>query len=202
MPLESIFCAILRNDAFCNAIAFPGKPADSRDTTMNSTLFCVIGVLLAQQAADGGSREFDPSANSEMLLAAEDQLPKRSIDKKHASPAGPVYEPRPVAPSPAVKSILTMIKGGVPEDVILIKLERDGKSYDLSADDLVALKQSGASAAVLQAMLVPAKPRTNANSNPPAPSASPAPPLPHHFFRKISACTSPKAALWSCLSRR
>jgi hypothetical protein len=51
-----------------------------------------------------------------------------------------------------------MIKGGIPDTVIVAKLERDATPFDLTADELVTLKSAGASAAILQAMIVPPRP--------------------------------------------
>lgn len=71
-------------------------------------------------------------------------------------------ESPPAAPaavlSTGVRSVLTMIQGGLPESVILAQLQKEGTVHNLTVEELVTLKSAGASAVVLQAMIAPSKP--------------------------------------------
>lgn len=67
-----------------------------------------------------------------------------------------------------VAEIVKLLRSGIGEDVITAKIVRAGKSYDLSADDLILLKQAGATGALLKTMM-------NPSPAAPAPAAASAP---------------------------
>lgn len=72
----------------------------------------------------------------------------------------------------SVEQIVQMVKAGLSEDLIIARLRRDGKSFDLSPEDMVNLKQQRVSENIMQVMMDPkAEIRTTAS---PAPSAAPA----------------------------
>lgn len=65
-------------------------------------------------------------------------------------------------------SVLTMVRAGLPESVIMAKIRSSRTRFDLTTDALVALKQAGVPDRVLEAMA----------SQAPAPGISAAPPAP------------------------
>jgi hypothetical protein len=79
--------------------------------------------------------------------------------------------------------IIKMVKGGLPDDVILQAIESQPSNFDISAQALIALKQQGVSTAVLNKILtviaakqrggVPAKPVSTPAQSQPPPQAPP-----------------------------
>ncbi len=62
---------------------------------------------------------------------------------------------QPQARSLEVADVVTLLQSGMGEDVVISKLQKDGKAFDLSAEDLMTLKKAGATNAVLKMMLSP-----------------------------------------------
>ena len=58
-----------------------------------------------------------------------------------------------VSSDSANTDILKMLKAGLPESVVLAKIHRETGTFDTSTDALIALKQAGASEAILNAIL-------------------------------------------------
>lgn len=54
-----------------------------------------------------------------------------------------------------VESVLTMVKAGLSDDLIVAKLRQQNKAYDLSTDEMIQLKQAKVSDAVIRTMLDP-----------------------------------------------
>ena len=143
-------CANLLNDS-CAPERRPDRSfAHMKITLLSISLLSLIADSLLSQVP--ANRK--PVVAKVVVPAAQSQQPQPAIS--------------PIVYSPAVSGVLTMVKGGVPDAVIVTKLEKEGKPYDLTADELVALKQAGASSAVLQAMIAPSKPAMNAEALPKA----------------------------------
>jgi hypothetical protein len=68
---------------------------------------------------------------------------------------------QPSGPKTDVAEIVKLLQAGLGEDIIIEKLRKDGKAYDLSGEDLIELKKAGATSAILKAMI-------NAGGQPPA----------------------------------
>lgn len=64
-----------------------------------------------------------------------------------------------------VDAVLALLNAGISDDLIIARIQRSGQSIDLSADDMIRLKQAKGSDALMKAMMNAA----------PAPSANPAP---------------------------
>lgn len=94
--------------------------------------------------------------------------------------------------SAAVEEVLKLKKAGLGEDSIVAFVQRQNVNYDLSADDLILLKNQGVSSSVLAAMLsrgVPVSPST------PPPNAPP-PNVPPPVTQAVSpAVAAPALAL-------
>src|ERR1051325_1035341 len=77
---------------------------------------------------------------------------------------------QPPAPASALslEDVIKLTKDGFSEEVIVAKIKRNNKPFDLSRDELVELKKSGINDTIIRLLIDPAQPYT-----PPAP-----PPLP------------------------
>jgi hypothetical protein len=74
-------------------------------------------------------------------------------------------------PSPmTVEEVVQMNKAGFSEDVIITKIRKNGKAFDLSTEELLELKKIGLSDSVIKFLLDPSQPYV-----PPAPPVPPAP---------------------------
>lgn len=98
----------------------------------------------------------------------------------------------PSGVSPDLQEVVTLSKNHMGDDVIMNYIRNTGKTYKLSADDIIYLNSQGVSKGVISALLqtsssappsegnpgnppVAASP-ANANANPPTPASSPVPP--------------------------
>ena len=54
-----------------------------------------------------------------------------------------------------VQDVIKLVQAGLPDDLIIAKIRRNNKPYDLSADEILNLKNAGVSANVLKAMIEP-----------------------------------------------
>src|ERR1700722_523866 len=66
-----------------------------------------------------------------------------------------------------VDGVIAMVQAGLSDDVITARLRKEDKAFDLSADDMIRLKQAKVSDAVLKVMLDP-----NSEANAPPPSSA------------------------------
>jgi hypothetical protein len=77
-----------------------------------------------------------------------------------------------------VGDIVAMVQAGLSEDVVLARIRKENKAFDLSPEDLIKLKKSGVSDAILRVMLDPkaeVKPPMQPIPQPQAPAAPAAP---------------------------
>lgn len=79
--------------------------------------------------------------------------------------------------SPEVRQVLKLSGAQMGDDVIVAYIKNSGKSFNLSAEDLVYLKSQGLSQPVITALLQ-AKPSSTPNAAPPTPPPSAVPPPP------------------------
>jgi hypothetical protein len=70
-----------------------------------------------------------------------------------------------------VDSIVSMVQAGLSEDLIVTRIRKEEKAFDLSPEDMIKLKKSGVSDSILQVMLDP-----KAEINRPTPTAPTPPP--------------------------
>ncbi|MFN0101096.1 MAG: CsgG/HfaB family protein [Bryobacteraceae bacterium] len=94
-----------------------------------------------------------------------------------AQPIPPKAPPKPIPPKPAaikppsgVDAIIALVKGRMTEPLILKMIQREAKTYDLSAADMLKLQQAGVSERVIETMMNPA------SAAPAAPVAASPPP--------------------------
>jgi hypothetical protein len=81
-------------------------------------------------------------------------------------------QPAPGAVPLSVEDVVKLSKEGFSEDVIVTKIKKNGKAFDLSPDELVELKKLGVSENVIKLLLDPSQPYV------PPPRPDPPPPAP------------------------
>jgi hypothetical protein len=133
------------------------------------------------------------------------QQPPAAPVKKAAPPKvtqTPVT-PRPESSAPAppgftVDSVISLIEAGLSEDIVIARLRKENKPFDLSAGDMIRLKKAGAGDGVLTVMMDPkaeVKPPAQQTLPPSAPEpkqASTSPPVGESV--PVPAVTSPGAS--------
>jgi len=75
-----------------------------------------------------------------------------------------------------VEGVASMVEAGLSEDVIITRLRKEGKSFDLSADDLIRLKKANVSDAILKVMMDPKAEVAAPSAQTPQPLPVPQPP--------------------------
>jgi curli biogenesis system outer membrane secretion channel CsgG len=102
------------------------------------------------------------------------------------APATPKAAPAKAAPKPAspVDKVEAMVKAGLGEDLVIKSIVKDNLKADLAAEDMVRLKQAGASDRIISAIMDPSSAGSPAPAGvaapavPPAPAAPPPAPVP------------------------
>lgn len=69
-----------------------------------------------------------------------------------------------------VEEVVRLARAGFSEDLIITKIKRNGKAFDLSTDELLELKKEGVSDNIVKFLLDPSQPYS-----PPSPPAGPSP---------------------------
>src|SRR5215813_9081383 len=72
-----------------------------------------------------------------------------------------------------IEEVLKLSQGGFSEDLIITKIKKNGRAFNLSAEELLGLKGSGVSENVIKYLLDPSQPYS-----PPPPPAPPVRPEP------------------------
>ena len=85
--------------------------------------------------------------------------------------AAATAQPAPELKALTVKDVMRLVSAGVPEDVIVARIKRAAKPFDLSADEILELRRDGMPPLVLKYLIDPSLPYTP----PPPPSSPPAP---------------------------
>lgn len=86
--------------------------------------------------------------------------------------SGPAQEAPPSAPL-SVEEVVKMSQNGFAEDVIVTKIKKNGKPFDLSTDELIEIRKLGVSDNVIKYLLDPSQPY--ATPKPDAAAAAPKP---------------------------
>jgi hypothetical protein len=77
-------------------------------------------------------------------------------------------------PNLTIEEVVKLARAGFSEDVIITKIKKNAKAFDLSADELLDLKKAGLSDNLIKFLLDPSQPYTPAP--PPSPGSPAAPP--------------------------
>ncbi len=103
-----------------------------------------------------------------LLLASAAAQQTGGTTKAPAKKAAPSTAPKPDGLT--VDNVIAMGQAGLSEDVILARLRKEDKTFDLSTDDMIRLKKANMSDGVIKVMLDP-----KAEVKPPVPVAPPTP---------------------------
>lgn len=83
----------------------------------------------------------------------------------------------PAEGSLTIEEVLKLSKAGVSDELIIARVKRNGKAFDLNSDEIVALKNDGVSENVIKYLLDPTLPYSPATIAPPPPPPIPLDPL-------------------------
>jgi hypothetical protein len=79
-------------------------------------------------------------------------------------------QPAPSGAPLTVEEVVKLSRGGFSDDVIITKIKKNGRAFDLSTDELLEIKKAGVSDSVVKYLLDPSQPYTQ--PPPPAPIRS------------------------------
>jgi hypothetical protein len=86
--------------------------------------------------------------------------------------------PKAAVGSMTIEEVLSLSKAGVSEDVIVARIKRNAKPFDLNSDEILALKKDGVSETVIKYLLDPSQPYSPPPPPPPPHAEPPAKPPP------------------------
>jgi len=95
-----------------------------------------------------------------------------------------------------VDSVVSMVQAGLSEDLIVARIRKEDKAFDLSPEEMVELKKVGVSDAIMQVMLDP-KAEIKRAAGPPPAAEAPSPlgsALPTEAAKKVPEAASPAPA--------
>ncbi len=75
----------------------------------------------------------------------------------------------------SLEEVVDSVKGGMPEELIIARLKRVNRPFDLSPAEFVELRRLGVSETVMKYLIDPAQPYAPAGAAAPAPSGGTAP---------------------------
>ena len=68
---------------------------------------------------------------------------------------------QPPAPSPiSLEEVVRLIRAGVGEELVIIRIKKSGKSFDLNTDEILELKRSGVTDSIIRTLMDPTLPYT------------------------------------------
>jgi hypothetical protein len=156
----------------------------------------VIGTIIDQ----GGDLQLLPTVTGDeadklqkSFQAWKDSGGEAAVGYKATKPSTPAASASAVSPSAAgatakpgltVDGVISMLQAGISDDVIIEKVHKSWQTFDLSADDMVRLKNAKASDALMKAMIESGPPPATAAAQ----GATTAPPS------QTAATSSPTAS--------
>ena len=111
-----------------------------------------------------------PGIDAHLVANAEDALKAYQAGTPSGSAAAPAAAGGGGTSGLTVAGVVSMLNAGISEDIVLEKIHKSGQTFDLSADDMVALKKAKASDNLIKAMME-ATPAPAATAAPAAASA-------------------------------
>jgi len=112
-----------------------------------------------------------PGIDAHLVAQAEDALKAFQAGTPSGSSAAPAAGNGGTGSGLTVDGVIAMLNAGISDDLIIEKIHKSGQSFDLSADQMVALKNAKASDSLMKAMME-SGPAATAG----APAAAAAPP--------------------------
>lgn len=107
---------------------------------------------------------------------------KKTADLKSTPTVSAPAAPSPSTPGLSLDDIIKMVEAKVSESIIVSKVKKNEKAFDLSPDQLIVLKKAAASDGLIEVLMDPSKAYT-------PPSPTPAPPAPTSTPTPVSAAT-------------
>lgn len=110
----------------------------------------------------------------------------------------------PNAGSLTVEDVVNLAKAGVADDVIVIRIRKNAKAFDLNADEILELKRTGVSDTVIKFLLDPSQPyspapppvSSPARSDPPGATTPPPAPAKHYPADDHASRVPPEPGLY------
>jgi hypothetical protein len=102
-----------------------------------------------------------------------------------------------------VEEVVKLSKAGFSEEVIITKIRKNAKAFDLNADELLELQKLGVGDSIIKFLLDPSQPYTPAppppvpiRSNTPGPPPPPSPPAKHYAADDYASKVPPEPGLY------
>jgi hypothetical protein len=135
-----------------NIVTYGGQPAQ---VTIGSQIILLIS---------NGNVVAMPGIDAHVVANAEDALKAFQAGTPSSSTVAPAAAGGANQSGLTVAGVVSMLNAGVSEDIILAKIQKTGQTFDLSSDDIVALKKAKASDTLMKTMMngtpAPAAPST------------------------------------------
>jgi hypothetical protein len=179
-PLTLLLCFVLASSSGSATFAQIGRSKQGYvknvPYTYNGQQFIIVlyGTQPAQVAMgtqvvliiSGANVIAYPGADAHLVANAEDALKAYQAGTPSGGTPAPASAGSGAQSGLTVAGVVSMLNAGISEDIVLAKIHKSGQTFDLSADDMVALKKAKASDNLIKAMMdaTPA----------PAPAATPA----------------------------
>ncbi len=104
-------------------------------------------------------------------------------------PGAEQLEPPRPAPGLSVEEVIQLVQAGLSEDLVIDRIKKNGKAFDLSTDQLLQLKKAGATNNTIKVMMNPGLDSRL------APPAGTAPPVTPHDLPKVEHTIGREIAL-------
>lgn len=147
-----------------NIVTYGGQPAQ-----------VTVGTQVVLMISAGNVIPY-PGADAHLVANAEDALKAYQAGTPSGSTAAPAAGGGTKS-GLTVDGVVTMLNGGLSDDIIIAKIHQANTAFDLSPDDMVRLKKAKASDAVIKAMMeatpAAAPAATPAVAQAPAPAPAP-----------------------------
>lgn len=122
-------------------VTYGGQPAQVRAGTQ--ILLIISGANVVAM----------PGVDAHLLANAQDALKAFQAGTPSGSASAPAATGGGSKSSLTVDGVVQMLNAGISEDVIIERIHKSGQSFDLSPEEMVALKKAKASDALLKAMM-------------------------------------------------
>jgi hypothetical protein len=105
--------------------------------------------------ADKAQKAFQAWKDSggEAAVGYQASAPSTSTAPSGAAAASSTATSAPAKSALTVDGVISMLRAGISDDIIIEKVHKSGQTFDLSSDDMVRLKNAKASDALMKAML-------------------------------------------------
>ncbi len=112
-----------------------------------------ISLTLAVTSMRAATGDATPPAGATQEPSASAPPPAPAGEPAEAPPIVPALVPPPLAVSPGMDAIFQLARSGVTEDVLVAFIEKSGKAYNPSADEIIYLKDLGVAPAAIAKLI-------------------------------------------------